>query len=183
MWTEHQTPYYYGGNDGRYANWLNTSFLKPGLHTFTARVFASGGSTGTDNVSARVIQAPPPPAALAGTWKHHVNGGCGACDKHGDVTVSISTTGWGLTPHATTDKWDARYLSGSRVVFGPIVVLPHMSAGQRLGGFCNGLDPLHTWTYAVAADGQSFQLHPVGKDPCSDRQHGLDGTWTRAGSS
>jgi len=181
LWTERQAPYVYGGNDGSYGNWLVTSFLKPGPHAFTVRVFTNGGPTETDNVQARVIQAPPPPTELAGKWKHHLSAStCGAspglCDKNGDITDSITILGWGTPPG---DYWDARYEAGGKVVFGPEVVNPHMSAGARLGGFCNSIDPLHTWTYTVASDDQSFQLNPVGKDPCPDRQHGLEGTWTR----
>jgi hypothetical protein len=177
LWTEHQTPYVYGGdNDKGYGNWLVTSFLKPGLHTFTVRAAAIGGPTETDTVRARVIQAPSPPSHLAGTWTHHISGPCGACNKNGDITTSITILGWGTPPG---DYWDARYLPGGKIVFGPEEALPHMSAGARLGGFCNSIDPLYTWTYTVAADDQSFQLHPIGKDPCPDRQHGLEGTWTR----
>jgi hypothetical protein len=183
LWTEHQSPYFYGGDDnGSHGNWLITTFLKPGRHTFTARVFTRGEGTESDTVRARVIQAPPPPSELAGTWKHHVEaGGCGPgfCDKNGDITKLITTLGWGSTPPG--DDWDARYEDGGRVMFGPWVVNPRMSAGARLGGFCNGVDPFHTWTYTVAADDQSFQLHPLGTDPWPDRQHGLEGTWTRPG--
>jgi hypothetical protein len=182
LWTEHATPYFYGGNEGRNGNWLITSFLNPGRHTFTVKLFASGGSIATDNVHARVIQAPPPPSKLAGKWKHHVSASTcaaspGFCDTHGDITESIATLGWGTPPG---DYWDARYESGGKVVFGPGVVNPHMSAGARQGGFCNAIDPFHTWMYTVASDDQSFQLSPAGNDPCKTRQLGLEGTWTRA---
>jgi hypothetical protein len=169
LWTEHEAPYFYGGNDGRYGNWLITSFLKPGLHTFTIHVVTFGGRSAIHSVRARVIQAPPPPTELAGTWKHVVDGNT--------TTDSITTLGWG----SPRDKFDARYLSGGRIVFGPLVVFPQMSPSARLGGFCNGIDPLHTWTYSVASDDKSFELHPVGTDPCPDRQHGLEGSWTRVG--
>jgi hypothetical protein len=181
VWTEIQAPYFYGGNEGGRGNWLITSFLKPGAHTFTVKVFAKSGGTATDTIHARVIEAPPPPSELAGKWKHHVSpSGCGPgfCDKNGDITESITILGWGTPPG---DYWDARYKSGGKLVFGPWVVNPQMSAGARLGGFCNGIDPFHTWSYTVAPDGKSFQLNPVGKDPCSDRQNGLEGTWTRVG--
>lgn len=183
LWTEHATPYFYGGNEGSYGNWLVTSFLKPGRHTFTVKVFASGGSIASDSVRARVTRAPQPPSQLAGKWKHHVSSSTckaspGFCDKNGDITDSITILGWGTPPG---DYWDARYKSGGRVVFGPELILPRMSAGARQGGFCNAIDPLHTWTYTVASDDQSFQLNPVGKDPCSYRQNGLEGTWTRVG--
>lgn len=167
LWTEHEAPYFYGGNDGRYGNWLITSFLKPGLHTFTVRVVTYGGRTTTHTVRARVIQAPPPPPELAGTWKHIVDG-------HTN-TLSITIIGWG----SPGDRIDARYLASGRIVFGPEVVTPHMTPGARLGGYCNGVDPLHTWTYSVASDDNSFELQSVGTDPCPDRQQGLQGTWTR----
>lgn len=183
LWTEHSAPYYYGGNEGNRGNWLITSFLKPGRHTFTARVFTIGGPTESDNVQARVIQAPPPPSELAGTWKHHLSSSTckaarGFCDKNGDHSASITILGWGTPPG---DFWDARYESGTRVVFGPWLILPHMSAGARLGGFCNGIDPYHAWTYTIASDDQSFQVHPIGTDSCPDRQNLLEGTWTRVG--
>src|ERR1700758_1118777 len=38
-WVETRTPYFYG-RDG---NWLVTSFLTPGAHTFTVRAFTRGG--------------------------------------------------------------------------------------------------------------------------------------------
>ena len=39
-------------------NWLVTSFLKPGAHTFTVRVITSGGNTATDTVQASVTVPP-----------------------------------------------------------------------------------------------------------------------------
>jgi hypothetical protein len=54
-----------------------------------------------------------------------------------------------------------------------------MSAGARQRGFCNAIDPFHTWRYTVASDDQSFQLSSVGADPSKTRQLGLEGTWTR----
>jgi hypothetical protein len=173
-WTEHHTPYYYG-SDG---SWLITRFLKPGLHTFTVRARSTSGQAASDTVKARVVEAPPLPTDLAGTWTHHVNGACGPCRNHQE-TVTTTAAGWGFRPGH--DKFDADYLPGGRVVFGPWVVMPGMSAGARLGGFCNGVDPFHTWRYTVAADKRSFELHPVGTDPCPDRQQLLEGTWTRLG--
>lgn len=53
-WVERNTPYFYG-NDG---NWLVTSFLTPGEHTFTVRVITANGQTATDTVQASVAPAP-----------------------------------------------------------------------------------------------------------------------------
>ena len=63
-WVETLTPYFYG-RDG---NWLVTSFLTSGEHTFTVRAFTPDGRTATDMVKALVAASAAPPAALAGTW-------------------------------------------------------------------------------------------------------------------
>jgi hypothetical protein len=68
-WTEHTPPYTYS-DDGGY---LVTSWLTPGRHRFTARATATDGQTATDTVIARVLPAPDPPAALAGTWQRVVD--------------------------------------------------------------------------------------------------------------
>ena len=49
-WVEHAAPYTFGG-DG---NWLDTSLLTPGLHTFTTKAVITAGGTAVDSVTARV---------------------------------------------------------------------------------------------------------------------------------
>src|SRR5262249_48587609 len=101
-WTEHHTPYYYGSNEGNYGNWLVTSFLDPGLHTFTVRAVTRGGRTATDTVKARVLPAPAPPAKLAGAWTRIVT----AADLKkgppgppaGRWTITVSSLGWPTGP-------------------------------------------------------------------------------------
>jgi hypothetical protein len=178
IWTEHHAPYYYGGDDGKNVTALVTTFLRPGLHTFTFAAVSIGGQTATDTVKARVVQAPPLPAQLVGTWTHSMGRKpCGDC-KNGSETISITKLGWGFEPQPPWgDRWDARYLADGKVVFGPEVITSRKSYH---GAFC-GVDPLFTWTYTVSTDGQSFQLQPNGADPCPDRLHGLQGTWTRTG--
>jgi hypothetical protein len=174
IWTEHQAPYFYGGNDGSRANSLVTSFLEPGRHTFTLRAVTFGGRAATDTVKARVVQAPPAPAQLVGLWTQT---SCLAACNPGPVTVTITTLGWGFLPQPPQgDRWDARYLTGDKVVFGPEVITSRKSPQ---GAFC-GVDPLFTYTYTIAADDQSFRLTPDGSDPCSDRAP-LSGTWKKTG--
>jgi hypothetical protein len=67
-WVEHNAPYYYG-SDG---NFLVTSFLSAGPHTFTAKVVTIAGKTASTTVRANVLAAPAPPGALAGSWKRFV---------------------------------------------------------------------------------------------------------------
>jgi hypothetical protein len=196
-WDEHQPPYYYGGYGGqlpggapwRGGNWLVTSFLKPGLHTFTVRALTLAGRRATDTVKARVIAAPPPPASFAGTWTRIVTpddlkkGPPGP--PAGPWTLHITSVGWGgdgspstSAPDATgwagSDRWDVRYLPNGNLVMGPEIVTPK----QQSGGFC-GVDPPHTWTVGLSADDQSMRLDPLGTDACGVRVPLLQGTWTR----
>ena len=96
LWVEHISPYFYG-DDG---NYLVTSFLAPGAHTFTVRAIDASGHVATDTVTATVPVAPRPPTALAGTWKGFVNqvpaGSCspGPCPPAGDWRLVISPIGW-----------------------------------------------------------------------------------------
>jgi hypothetical protein len=96
LWVEHHSPYFYGA-DG---NYLVTTFLVPGAHTFTVRAVGTGGHVATDTVTATVPAAPRPPTALAGTWKGFVKqaspSSCspGPCPPAGDWRLVISPTGW-----------------------------------------------------------------------------------------
>ena len=188
-WTEKEAPYYYGGNDGSYGNWLVTSFLTPGLHTFTVQAITITGRKATDTVKARVVAAPPPPTNLAGTWSRMVTPDdlkkAEPGPPAGRWTFHVTSVGWGgdgtgastggdVPGWSGQDRWDVRYLPNGNVVMGPEVVTP----AQQSEGFC-GIDPLGTWTLVLSADNQSMRLDPVGTDPCSDRVAIMQGTWTR----
>lgn len=77
-WTESQpvpgdtrtiAAYAYGGAAGLSAEgYLVTTWLTPGRHRFTVRVSDTNGGKAADTVTARVLPAPQPPAALAGAW-------------------------------------------------------------------------------------------------------------------
>jgi len=71
-WVEHQPPYSYGGGDLKHFGFLITTWLAPGKHRFAARVTDRSGHKATDAVTARVLPAPAPPAALAGAWSRRV---------------------------------------------------------------------------------------------------------------
>ena len=62
-WTAHSSPWYFGDN----GNWLVTSILKPGMHTFTVRAVVAQDKVAVDKFRARVIAPPRPPARLAGS--------------------------------------------------------------------------------------------------------------------
>jgi hypothetical protein len=177
-WTAHEQPYCYGAIGG-VCNRLVTSFLTPGIHTFTVRAVTIFGKTATHTVKARVIAAPPPPANLAGPWTRIVTPddlkNVPPGPPPGPWTITISSLGWATGPG---DNFDVRYLANGNVVMGPEVVTPT----QQSGAFC-GVDPLHTWTVVLSADDQSMQLNPVGQDDCGDRVAIMQGTWTRVHST
>jgi hypothetical protein len=175
-WVEHHPPYFYGSNEGSYGNWLVTSFLTPGVHTFVVRAVTRSGKTATDKLKARVAPAPSPPAKLAGAWTRVVTaaelkkGPPGP--PAGRWTITVTSVGWAVAPG---DNFDVRYLPSGDVVMGPEVDTPT----EQGGGFC-GVDPLHHWQVALSADDQSMTLDPVGHDGCGDRVAVMQGTWARA---
>ncbi len=55
------------------AGYLVTSWLTPGRHRFTVQMRANDGRLAEDTVVARVLPAPNPPGALAGTWRRTID--------------------------------------------------------------------------------------------------------------
>src|SRR5713101_10097153 len=81
-WTAHSSPWYFGDS----GNWLVTTFLKPGLHTFTVRAVVLPDKVAIDKYQARVVQPPRPPARLARRWA-----------RAGRMPL-ITQTVWGIFP-------------------------------------------------------------------------------------
>ena len=70
---EHAPPYNYGSDDFHgHLGSLITSWLTPGRHRFKTRVILKDGRSASATVTARVLPAPEPPAALAGAWQRSV---------------------------------------------------------------------------------------------------------------
>ena len=183
-WVEHNAPYVYG-NDG---NWLVTSTLKPGRHTFTVRTIAFGFKKASDTVKAMVVEATTPPAELAGTWsrtatiddlKKCTTEAEGGCPPTGKWSLTIGSRGWAVRdPQNGGGLFDAMYLGDGRVQMRPTIeYAPYPNANN--GGWCSDTDPLAIWTASAASDGSTLQLDPLGTDPCGDRTAILEGTWTR----
>jgi hypothetical protein len=153
-WSAHSAPWYYGDK----GNWLVTSILKPGLHTFTVRAVVSADNVAIDKFQARVVASPRPPADLAGSW------------SRAGRTLLILKTGWGI---GSNQFFDARYLANGEVVLGPeIVDRPEQPPT------C-GADPPHAWKVMRSSGGGRMQLRPIGSDQCSLRVAAIKGTWTR----
>ena len=177
-WTEHNAPYFYG-DDG---NWLVTSFLTPGKHTFVTKVTTTDGQTAETTTTAAVGKAPSPPAVLAGTWTRVVT----AADVKKQTSGQPPPTGaWTLTFNSVGMLYrdplgggvlnDVAYPRAGRLIARPITVTPDFPVG---GGFCADVDP--EWAYAYSVTGKTLTLHALGKDVCGDRAAVTEGTWTRA---
>jgi hypothetical protein len=182
-WVEKNAPYFYG-DDG---NWLVTSFLAPGQHTFTVKAMGATGGTATDTVTATVTAPAAPPAALAGSWTHVVTAAdvtkstSGMPPPTGKWGVTISSLGWKMRdPQNGGGAFDVEYPSAGHLQMRPTIETPPYPNPSN-GGFCENTDPLSTWIYSISNGGKTLVLHPVGKDPCGDRVAILEGTWTRVG--
>jgi hypothetical protein len=182
-WVEHSTPYFYG-DDG---NWLVTSFLKRGEHTFTVRVIDADGHTATDTVKASVTAPTAPPPALRGvTWTRLVTPADvqkATSDQPpppGRWRLRISPMGWQLhDPTGGGALFDVSYRPDGSLQMRPTIEYPPYPNSNN-GGFCGDTDPLWAWAYSVGDGGKTLTLRPAGHDPCGDRIAILAGTWTRA---
>jgi hypothetical protein len=152
-WTAHSSPWYYGDN----GNWLVTTVLKPGLHTFTVRAVVPPDTVAVDKFQARVVAPPKPPVRLAGSW------------SRAGRTLFIAKDGWTI---GQNQIFDARYLGNGNVVLGPeIIDRPEQPPT------C-GANPPQSWKVVLSASGKRMQLRPIGSDPCRARLAALHGTWT-----
>ena len=153
-WTAHSSPWYFGDS----GNWLVTTILKPGLHTFTVRAVVSPDTVAVDKFQARVVAPPKPPARLAGSW------------RRAGRTLFIAKTGWTIGPNQI---FDARYLANGNAVLGPeIIDRPEQPPT------C-GANPPQSWKLVLSTRGKRMQLRPIGSDPCRARLAVLQGTWKR----
>jgi hypothetical protein len=183
-WVEHHAPYFFG-NDG---NWLVTSFLTPGTHTFIVKVITIHGHTATDTVTASVTSPPRPPTPLAGLWTRIVT----AADVRkatsdqpplpGRWQLQIAPIGWQLQDPADGGLlFNVGYGPVGTLQMRPAIDFPPYAQDNQ-GGFCDDTDPLWSWTYSIADGGRTLTMQPVSRDPCGDRVAILAGTWTRVGN-
>jgi hypothetical protein len=182
---EEHAPYVYG-RDGGY---LVTTFLTPGVHSFTVRVITVGGQTATSTVKAAVATPTAPPGGLARTsWA----GTMTASDQRaatsseppptGRWSLTIDSVGWMIhDPEGGGQLFDAAYQSRGRVELRPSIERPPFP-NPTAGAFCEEPDPSVRWSYKIGDGGKTLSLQPVGHDPCGDRVAILEGQWTRKGS-
>jgi len=186
-WIEHSAPYFYG-SDG---NYLVTSFLAPGAHTFTTRAIWANGRTATDTVRATISPAAAPPAALAGTWKKSQGqmgppASCspGPCPPPGDWRLVISSVGWQIyDTSGGGNLLDVAYLSpGLLEIRQGMFTSPDSQLDGN--GWCNN-DPGPTIRLRYAVQGNSLTFTPIGALGCGGTDYVTGshwrGSWTLVG--
>jgi hypothetical protein len=198
-WTERTAPYVYGGDDnGRNEGFLITTWLTPGEHHFTVSVADTNGTKSIDNVTARVLPAAQPPAALAGTWTRILTAQDAqkAQPQYGDSPplgrwklIFDRIGAWELDPKGggLVNEYDAE--TGILHVYAPIQMTPSTANGpgdiSRFGHHifagggtdCTDAGPFGTYTWTVT--GATLTLTAT-HEGCPDRGALWEGTWTRA---
>jgi hypothetical protein len=150
-WLEHNPPYYYG-HDG---NFLVTSFLSPGSHSFTVKATTMTGKSASTTVTANVQAAPPPPRALAGTWKRFKKQTDPSAPPSGYWRLVINQVGWRIDDTSGGGNMlDVAYLSPGLVEVRTGMATGHDTvvgggADEDLNGFCNngpGMPARYRWS-------------------------------------
>ncbi len=194
-WIERYSPYNYGSDDLHgHLGFLITTWLKPGLHRFTARVVPYSGRAAAHTVSARVLPAPTPPGALAGTWTRNVTpedvkkATSGEGPPSGTWKLVFDGVGaWVLDPMGSGVVEQYEATATGIQAFAPIQMAPFSDAGGGVARFghhgiggtvCDYDGPFGSWTWSVSGD--QLTLTPV-KERCGDRRAIWEGTWTRVG--
>jgi hypothetical protein len=187
-WGLRDPPYVYG-NAG---NWLVTSSLMPGKHSFTVGVLTLSDQVtyaAVNTVIATVVAPPAPPNGLAGTWARTVTAANikkATSDPplplSGPWLLTIDPAGWGLVdPHQNYRRFDVAYQPSATLDMRPTIeTLPPLH-----GEFCSTtdfayVDPIWSWSWTAAIGGgvKTLTLHPQGLDPCGNRAAVLEGRWT-----
>jgi hypothetical protein len=200
-WREQNAPYVYGGDhDGVDPGFLITTWLTPGEHHFTTSVTETNGTKTADTVTARVLPAPQPPAALVGTWTRVVTaqdapkdapqyGGTGPLGSWKLVFDRVGA--WELDPKGggLVNEYDAE--PGILHVYAPIQMTPPTATpgqagisrfGHHIitsgGTDCTNAGPFGTYRWTVI--GKTLTLTAI-HEGCPDRAAVWEGTWTRKG--
>lgn len=204
-WVEHHSPYVYSSDEnGTKLGYLVTSWLSPGIHMFAVRAVANDGRTVTDTNQARVLPAPEPAAALAGTWQRTID--ATAAPKPGspqNPTGSIVASGrytmtfekrwirdrqpgkW-VYPQSNKTGYGLYYLDDytagpTRIhVVGEVVFHPQSDRLPEGGWWCYSSGPPADYSWSVRGD--TLTLAPIGgHDACGIRGFIWIGQWTRVG--
>jgi hypothetical protein len=166
-WVEHNAPYDYG-DDG---NFLVTSFLSAGPHTFTVKARTIAGKTAGTTVTATVLAAPPPPSALAGTWKRFVKQTDPSAPRSGYWHLVVTRVGWDVQDTSGGGNLlDVAYLKPGLVEVRTGMATGHDTVvggatDEDLNGFCNN-QPGRPVRYRWSVKGSQLEFRYVSGHAC-----------------
>jgi hypothetical protein len=168
-WIEHNPPYSYGF-DG---NYLVTSWLAPGSHSFTVRATARDGRRATRSTVARVPKAAPPPRELAGRWFRTVTSGL----EHGAWELEVDEVGWRFQGRGATGALvDVGYLSVGLLEARGGIHTKNRSE-QEGNQWCN--EPFQPVRYRWWVAGDTLTLRLAGPSRCDGQPEVWAGRWSR----
>jgi hypothetical protein len=171
-WVEHSAPYTYG-YDG---NYLVTSWMRPGRHTFTVVAVATDGRRATISTRAVTSAPGPPPTALAGSWQRRNPTATQGSAEHWILTVS--QVGWRILDPGRQQGAliDVAYLSPALLeACGGIATRDHDS--RENNPWCD--EPFEPVRYGWQADADRLTLKLAGPPRCDGQSRVLAGEWTR----
>jgi hypothetical protein len=163
-------------------------------------VLGADGKSATDIVTVRVLPAPQPPAALAGTWMRTVTkqdvakssfasgAAVGNVPPAGVWRLVFDRTGaWELDPVKTGLVTEYAVVSDALFAYAPISMAPCSDHGpcgvnrfghHHIGGVdCTAAGPFGSYRSSVS--GRQLTLTAI-HEPCGQRRAIWEGTWTRA---
>jgi hypothetical protein len=174
-WVEHHAPYSYA-YDG---NYLVTSWMRPGLHTFTVVAVATNGRRATISSQARTSAPKPPPTPLAGSWHRRISvAGAGAAWRAGIWTLAVNSVGWRfLDPTRGRGALvDVAYLSPETIeARGGIATRDHDP--RENNPWCD--EPFQPVRYRWHVTGDRLSLALAGPRRCDGQSRLWAGDWTR----
>jgi hypothetical protein len=174
-WIEHHAPYTFG-YDG---NYLVTTWLKPGVHTFTVVAISTSGRRARSSSRAQTFANLPPPAALDGSWHRRISASdVGATGSPGTWTLTVNSVGWRfLDPTRRRGALiDVAYLSPTVVeARGGISTRDHDP--RENNPWCD--EPFEPVRYAVQTTGDRLTITRTGIKACDGQADVWAGVWTR----
>jgi hypothetical protein len=174
-WVEHHAPYSYG-YDG---NYLVTSWLKPGLHTFTVVAVTTDGRRATVSSEARTLSPATPATALAGLWQRKVSAAeAGSFGRAGIWTLIVDRIGWRLLDPSRRQGAliDVAYLSPTTLeARGGIATRDHDP--RENNPWCD--EPFQPVRYHWHVGGRRHVLTLAGPKRCDGQSGVWAGVWTR----
>ena len=179
-WVETTAPYVYGDD----SDWLVTSWLSRGRHTFVVRAVASDGSRAEAATTAAVAALPRVPAGLANSrWRRVFNKTEAGEAPPGKWAIGITPAGWRIAdPAGGANFIDVAYLaSGVVETRGGIWTRPREDQEpnvQEGNGWCEDANAPVKFSWKIVGDELTLKL--VGPSRCDGLGSFLSQTWKRA---